>query len=147
MTKIKYFAILTSVKKITLQVVFLLNEKDKMIDKLDELVELSILYDFYGELLSDHKKRIFEEYVLNDLSLSEIAELKGISRQGVYDLVKRCSKELRDYEIKLKLISKFDTVKDKLLEVKELVSNPLSNNRDDLQEEITRLADDILKEL
>lgn len=124
-----------------------MNEKDKMIDKLDELVELSILYDFYGELLSDHKKRIFEEYVLNDLSLSEIAELKGISRQGVYDLVKRCSKELRDYEIKLKLISKFDTVKDKLLEVKELVSNPLSNNRDDLQEEITRLADDILKEL
>ena len=116
-----------------------MNEKDKMIDKLDELVELSILYDFYGELLSDHKKRIFEEYVLNDLSLSEIAELKGISRQGVYDLVKRCSKELRDYEIKLKLISKFDTVKDKLLEVKELVSNPLSNNRDDLQEEITRL--------
>ena len=122
-------------------------EKEKRIDKLDGLGELSILYDFYGELLSDHKKRIFEEYVLNDLSLSEIAELKGISRQGVYELVKRCSKELRDYEIKLKLISKFDTVKDKLLEVKELVSNPLSNNRDDLQEEITRLADDILKEL
>ncbi|HHX11406.1 MAG TPA: putative DNA-binding protein [Clostridiales bacterium] len=124
-----------------------MSEKGKMIDKLDEVVELSILYDFYGELLSDHKKHIFEEYVHNDLSLSEIAELNDISRQGVYDIVKRCSKELRDYESKLKLISKFDTVKDKLLEIKELVSKPLSSNRDNLKEKITTLADDILKEL
>jgi len=124
-----------------------MSEKAKAMDKLDELVELSILYDFYGELLSEHKKRVFEEYVHNDLSLSEIAELNGISRQGVYDLVKRCSKELRDYESKLKLISKFDTVKDKLLQIKELISKPTSSNRDNLQEEITTLADDILKEL
>lgn len=124
-----------------------MSEKDKMLDKLDEVVELSILYDFYGELLSDHKKGIFEDYILNDLSLSEIAELNGISRQGVYDIVKRCSKELREYESKLKHISKFDTVRDKLIKIKELVSNPMSNNRNDIQDEITTLADDILKEL
>ena len=68
-----------------------MGSKASQIDRLEEIVQLSILYDFYGDLLSDHKKRIFEDYVLNDLSLSEIAEQKGISRQGVYDIVRRCS--------------------------------------------------------
>lgn len=97
-----------------------INRKEDGNQKLDRIVELSMLYDFYGELLKDHKKQIFEDYILNDLSLSEIAEEKGISRQGVYDLVKRCSKELMEYENKLKLIHKFEHTKDMVNEIKEL---------------------------
>ena len=88
--------------------------------KLDRIVELSLLFDFYGELLKEHKKQIFEDYVLNDLSLSEIAAEQGISRQGVYDLVKRCSKELMEYENKLKLVEKFEHTKSMVNEIKEL---------------------------
>ena len=71
----------------------------------------SLLYDFYGELLNDHQKKIYEDVVLNDLSLSEIAAEEGISRQGVQDLIKRCNKILEQYEEKLKLVEKFLAIK------------------------------------
>ena len=117
------------------------------IEKLEEIVQLSILYDFYGELLTDHKKQIFEDYVLNDLSLSEIAAEKGISRQGVYDIVKRCSQELKAYENKLALVKRFQSVKDKLGLVKEISETMRESG--DLTEisKIEALADEILKEL
>lgn len=124
-----------------------MSQMDNKIDKLDEIVQLSILYDFYGELLTDHKKQIFEDYVLNDLSLSEIAALKGISRQGVYDVVKRCSQELRDYEDKLGLVKKFKSVKEKLNRIKEIASESQQIKDTVINHEIVTLADDILKEL
>ena len=124
-----------------------MSQMDNKIDKLDEIVQLSILYDFYGELLTDHKKQIFEDYVLNDLSLGEIAALKGISRQGVYDIVKRCSQELRDYEDKLGLVKKFQSVKEKLNRIKEIASGSQQIKDTAINYEIVTLADDILKEL
>ena len=71
---------------------------------MNEILEQSLLYDFYGELLNDHQKEVYEQFVLDDLSLSEIAQEKGISRQGVHDLVKRCQKTLEGYEEKLHLV-------------------------------------------
>ncbi|MDF2542014.1 MAG: hypothetical protein K0S47_1732 [Herbinix sp.] len=117
------------------------------IDKLDEIVQLSILFDFYGELLKEHKKQIFEDYVLNDLSLSEIALEQGISRQGVYDIVKRCSLELKEYENKLSLVSRFQSAKNKLEQIKDLVSSMNATKDLTLLDHINTLADDILKEL
>lgn len=124
-----------------------MSQKDTQIDKLDEIVTQSILYDFYGELLSDHKKQIFEDYVLNDLSLSEIAAEKGISRQGVYDIVKRCTLELKEYEEKLSLVSRFKSIKEKLSAIKEIVTEATVSNDRTRINAITALADDILKEL
>ena len=63
---------------------------------MEKIVEQAMLYDFYGELLNDHQKSIFEEYVLDNFSLSEIAEEHGISRQGVHDMIKRTDKTLND---------------------------------------------------
>ena len=74
---------------------------------LEKIVRQSLLYDFYGELLTEHQKSIYEDVVMNDLSYSEIARLNGISRQGVYDMIKRSDKILEDYETKLKLVEKF----------------------------------------
>lgn len=124
-----------------------MNHNDTQIDKLDEIVTLSILYDFYGELLSDHKRQIFEDYVLNDLSLSEIAIEQKISRQGVYDIVKRCTQELKEYELKLSLVSRFKSIKDKLSEIKGIVSDVVAAKDISNIDTITTLADDILKEL
>ncbi len=133
-----------------------MKQNEAQLDKLEEIVLQSILYDFYGELLSDHKKQIFEDYVLNDLSLSEIATEKGISRQGVYDIVKRCTLELKGYETKLGLMKKFQTIKDKVADIKEIVSE-VSQPVDKASPEICGtwnrladvaiLADEILKEL
>jgi len=141
------FDILPPVKKITLQVVIFMKQNETQIDKLDEIVQQSILYDFYGELLSNHKKLIFEDYVLNDLSLSEIAAEQGISRQGVYDIVKRCTLELKDYETKLSLVRKFQSIKEKLVVIKTIISETTHTGDMTQISEIATLADDILKEL
>ncbi len=74
---------------------------------MEKIVQQRLLYDFYGELLTEHQRQIYEDVVFNDLSLSEIAEEQGISRQGVHDLVKRCDRILDGYEEKLGLIRKF----------------------------------------
>ena len=71
---------------------------------MEKLVRQGMLYDIYGELLTDHKREVYEELVNNDMSLSEIAEEFGISRQGVHDLIKRTDKELEFYESKLHLL-------------------------------------------
>ncbi|HPU62809.1 MAG TPA: YlxM family DNA-binding protein [Mobilitalea sp.] len=115
--------------------------------KLDELIYLSMLYDFYGDLLPDNKKQVFEDYVLNDLSLSEIAEHMNISRQGVHDIVKRCTQELKDYEEKLSLLKKFAKIKDMLESIKDLCYKISETGEINKLHEIAALADDILKEL
>ena len=74
--------------------------------QMEEKIEQAYLYDFYGELLNEHQRRIYEDFVFNDLSLGEIADEEGISRQGVHDMVKRCTKTLEGYEEKLHLIAK-----------------------------------------
>ena len=66
-----------------------------------DIFKSSLLYDFYGELLTERQKEIYEDFILNDLSLGEIAQDRGISRQGVHDLVKRCDKILNGYEEKI----------------------------------------------
>ena len=76
-----------------------------------DIYKSSLLYDFYGELLTKHQKEIYEDFMLNDLSLGEIAKERGISRQGVYDLVKRCDKILDGYEEKLQLVERFSKTK------------------------------------
>ena len=57
--------------------------------------------------------------VLNDYSFSEVAEEKGISRQGVHDLIKRCNKILQEYESKLHLVEKFVTIKEQIEEMEK----------------------------
>ena len=74
---------------------------------MSNIFEKTLLYDFYGELLTKHQKEIYELYHLNDLSLGEISEQLEISRQGVHDTLKRCDKQLENYENKLQLIDKF----------------------------------------
>ncbi len=66
-----------------------------------------MLFDFYGDLLTDHQKSVYEAYIQEDLSLSEIAQDAGISRQGVHDMIKRCRHILEGYEEKLHLVERF----------------------------------------
>ena len=71
--------------------------------------DLSIAYllDFYGDVLSNRKRQVLDDYYNNDLSLSEIAQDLGISRQGVRELIKKAEEELNFYEQKLHLAQRF----------------------------------------
>lgn len=104
---------------------------------MERMVEQGLLYDFYGELLTEHQKRIYEDVVLNDMSLSEIAQEQEISRQGVHDLIRRCDRTLQGYESRLHLIEKFQKVK-RMVEQIEKQSQ---------EEDVKVLAGQILEEL
>ena len=87
---------------------------------MEKIVEQTLLYDFYGELLTEHQRRIYEDVVFNDYSLSEVAQELGISRQGVHDNLKRCSRILEDYENKLHLVEKFVSIREKIRRIHSL---------------------------
>jgi len=114
---------------------------------MEKIVEQALLYDFYGELLTAHQKEIYEDFVLNDLSLTEIAEERGISRQGVHDLVKRCNKILKDYEDKLHLVQKFVVVREKVGQIHELVRSRDNMEQSDLFDRLEEISNEILEEL
>lgn len=86
---------------------------------IEKLKEITMLLDFYGRLLTDKQSMIMSYYYEEDMSLGEISEELGISRQAVYDIIKRSEKILRDYEEKLGLVERFLEQKKKLLIIKE----------------------------
>ena len=110
---------------------------------MEKLLEQTLLYDFYGELLTEHQKQIYEEVVLNDYSFSEVAEAQGISRQGVHDLVKRCNRILQEYEAKLHLVERFLAVKVQI----EAMERSLQETEEPDREALIRQLQDILENL
>ena len=114
---------------------------------MESIVKQSLLYDFYGELLTEHQRSIYEDVVYNDMSLSEIAEENGISRQGVHDMVKRCTKTLEGYESKLHLIEKFQTARGMVTKIHTLTKEFYKNHDEAVLEEIEQISNQILEEL
>ena len=86
----------------------------------------SVLLDNYGVLLNEKQRLIMEYYFNDDLSLAEIAENEGITRQGVLDIIKRSKQTLVDYEEKLQLIKKIDFLKEKVRLVDEKIKADLN---------------------
>ena len=114
---------------------------------MEKKVMQTFLYDFYGELLTEHQQNIYEDFVLNDLSLSEIAEEAGISRQGVHDLVKRCDRILEGYEEKLHLLERFLKTKEKITQIRALTRNYQNQNEAEIMAQIETISSEILEEL
>lgn len=115
---------------------------------MEKIFEQALLYDFYGELLTEHQRSIYEDAVYNDMSLGEIAEERGISRQGVHDLIRRCDKILQDYEAKLHLVKRFAEAKGRIREIERLTeveSDSLESG--ERMRRIRELAEQLLKEL
>ena len=104
------------------------------------IVEQTLLYDFYGELLTEHQKEIYEDHVLNDLSPSEIAGEHGITRQAAYDMIRRCNKILAGYERKLHLVEKFLRTKEKVSEIHLLAKSILdAEDQEQMKTEIRKI--------
>ena len=77
----------------------------------NQTYRMTMLYDFYGELLTDRQKEFFDYYYNDDLSLSEIAENAGISRQGVRDVIVRAEGIMQEMEDKTGLIRRFELMR------------------------------------
>ena len=114
---------------------------------MEEQLTQAYLFDFYGEMLNEHQRRIYEDFVFNDLSLGEIAGEEGITRQGVADMVKRCDKKLRDYENKLHLVEKFISIKNDVERIKGLASEFKKSNNVTIMNEIELISNQIIEEL
>ena len=113
---------------------------------MEKFVEQTLLYDFYGELLNEHQRNIYKDVIFNDLSLSEIADEYGISRQGVHDIIKRVNHSLCLYEDKLHLVEKFLSTKEKLCAIERLTEEAIySDNLDSA--DIVRQIRIIVKEI
>ena len=78
-----------------------------MKSSLDNLVEISMLMDFYGALLSERQQQIVTLYHEENCSLQEISEELGVSRQGVHEALKKAEKSLQEFEEKLGLVARF----------------------------------------
>lgn len=107
---------------------------------MEKFVEQTLLYDFYGELLTERQQQVYESVVLEDYSLSEVAEYLGISRQGVHDMIKRCNHTLEEYESRLHLVEKFLCIRKQVQKIKELAVGYNAG-------EITEISNKILEEL
>lgn len=107
---------------------------------MEKFVEQALLYDFYGELLTTRQQQVYESVVLEDYSLSEVAEDLGISRQGVHDMIKRCNKTLEEYEEKLHLVEKFLNIRRQVQKIRTLAGQYQA-------EEIAAISNEILEEL
>lgn len=114
---------------------------------MEQKFEQALLYDFYGEMLNEHQRNIYEDFVFNDLSLGEIAEEIGISRQGVSDMIKRCTKKLETYEAKLHLVSKFLSIKNDVAQIHELGEKFKETHDEKIISEIEIISNQILEEL
>ena len=122
---------------------------------MEKFVEQTLMFDFYGELLTEHQQKIYKEAVFDDLSVSEIARNEGITRQGAHDLIKRCNKLLEEYEERLHLVERFIKIREQVGKIKKLaaptdVLNSDKKNEASAEErfrKIDLMASEILEEL
>lgn len=111
---------------------------------MDERTKANLLYDFYGDFLTQKQREIFELHFLNDLSLGEIAENYGVTRQGIHDILKRAQDSLTEYEKKLGMVRKYANLERKveiiLKLLKELESELSEENKSKVRQIRERVA-------
>ena len=93
--------------------------------KIDDITQASLLYDFYGQLLSKRQNEVMELYHEENLSLSEIAAEFNISRQGVHDALKNAERALVEYEAKLGLVEKFQKSGDAVRQIDGIIERTI----------------------
>ncbi|MCM3078852.1 putative DNA-binding protein [Brevibacillus invocatus] len=109
---------------------------------LEKTNQVNLLFDFYAPLLKGKQREYLELYYLDDLSLGEIAEMHEVSRQAVYDHIKRAEKQLFEYDEKLKLAWKHEQRMIVLNRMQELAQElPNSTPREELNTLLHQLSE------
>ncbi len=116
--------------------------------QVDPWLRQTLLWDFYGELLTERQRRAYGDAIGLDMSLGELAKEVGISRQGVHDLLRRSQRQLEAYEEKLGLVRRFSLLQERARQIEALCqSEAWPAGAEGLREEIFRLAREIGEEL
>ncbi len=101
----------------------------------NQAYRMTMLYDFYGDLLTDRQKEFYDLYYNEDLSLAEIAENYGITRQGVRDVIARAEGILTEVEDKTGLIRRFKTMRTDLRQLRQVLDKITVLNETKLQDD------------
>ena len=110
----------------------------------NQTFRMTMLFDFYGELLTDRQKEFYDLYYNEDLSLAEIAENYGISRQGVRDVIVRAEGVMTELEDKTGLVRRFLQMQEKVAVIEESARQLKTiNYRQFESRELDQLADRI----
>ena len=120
----------------------------------NQTYRMSMLFDFYGDLLTDRQKEFYDLYYNEDLSLAEIAENYGITRQGVRDVIVRAEAILTEIEDKTRLIRRFHEIRRQSAEIKAISDKLIEYNQtkgqdfylEQMAQELKQLAEQIGKE-
>ena len=113
----------------------------------NQTYRMTMLFDFYGELLTDRQKEFFDLYYNEDLSLAEIAENAGISRQGVRDVIVRAEAAMQEVEDKTGIIKRFEAQRPQLDAIEEAAEQSRTINYRQFEDSrLTELADRITAE-
>lgn len=111
----------------------------------EKLVEIGILFDFYGKLLSEKQYLVIELYYIHDLSLAEIGDELDVTRQGIFDLLKRAEQKLYQYEESLRLVEKFYSSHKEIKDIVEIAEDIIKIAKDRNDNIIENKAIDINK--
>ena len=114
---------------------------------METIFERTLLFDFYGELLTKRQQEIYEDVVMNDMSLSEAAEAYGISRQGIHDTLRRCERAMQEMEEKLHAVEQFEKVRKTVETMEQVLSDPGNGIPRETREELRGLTAQIMKEI
>ena len=101
----------------------------------------SMLLDFYGELLTERQRSCYDLHINEDLSLSEIAEQCGISRQGVWDNIRRAEQTLREIEDKTGLVRRFTELRQALASAGRLLASLEGSLDEEQRQAVERLCE------
>lgn len=109
----------------------------------DDTVFRTMLFDFYGDLLTDKQREYFDLHYNEDLSLSEIAESSGISRQGVWDIIRRAEASMRDTEAKTGLVERFSRQREQLADIESRLGALLRSTDGETREQVRQIIDEL----
>lgn len=109
----------------------------------DDTVYRAMLFDFYGELLTEKQREYFELHYGDDLSLGEIAAMSGVSRQAVWDNIRRAESYLNDIEAKLGLVKRYEHQRDAIAAVSAELAPLLQSTDASVRESAKRIGERI----
>lgn len=132
-----------------IQVENLLSIGDRVLSEnvFEQKMRLGRLYDFYGGLLTERQQKCMEMHFYEDLSLAEIADEFGVSRQAIHDLLKRVEQTLEKYENRLGLLARNDVEQERLFKIKDLLIEYIKDNsKQDNLERMSQLLQEVSSE-
>ena len=108
---------------------------------MEKRVEMNRLLDFYGALLTEHRREIMRAYLEEDLSLQEIADNMEITRQGVHDAINKAQKQLLDYENKLGLADRYQRLQRAVVDCREALEKGTVKSIDEAKQILSSIIE------